>query len=87
MTIVGVVVDSGTTLTCYKDEAAFSSESPLEKYNLQGTEVTPDVDAAKNKYAINIGFPSSSADDAIRLTLEDVGLVYVYTHFCHFGFP
>jgi kindlin 2 len=61
----------GTTLTCYKDEAAFSSESPLEKYNLQGTEVTPDVDAAKNKYAINIGFPSSSADDAIRLTLED----------------
>ena len=67
-----LLLPSGTTLTCYKDEAAFSAESPLEKYNMQGAEVSPDVDVTKNKFAINVAFPSSSADDAIRLILEDV---------------
>ena len=39
---------------------------------MQGAEVSPDVDVTKNKFAINVAFPSSSADDAIRLILEDV---------------
>lgn len=61
----------GTTLTCYKDEAAFSADQFIEKFNLSGAEVSPDVDVSKNRFIINISVATGSKEENVRLILED----------------
>ena len=65
---------SGTTLTCYKDEAAFSADQFIEKFNLSGAEVSPDVDVSKNRFIINISVATGSKEENVRLILEDVSV-------------
>ena len=62
----------GTILTCYKDEAAYSEDRFIEKFNMSGAEVTPDVDVSKHRFIINIMMSGSSKEEIIRLVLEDV---------------
>ena len=71
-TVFGDTTFVGTILTCYKDEAAYSEDQFLEKFNLTGAEVSPDVDVSKNRFIINIAIAAAPKEENVRLVLEDV---------------
>ena len=58
----------------YKSEAEANTDTVMNRFNISGAEVLPDIDAGKGRYIINLTL-ASQGEEAIRLTFEEVSVL------------